>query len=101
MHTESAPCLTQTGNMLRKFALYFLDLLFERLDSLAYFGRELLRRLQKQLAQLSLVWIELLYPFLVFTSLTRFSQQAIFNNRVKHHAFVAQDRCRQVGLGSL
>jgi hypothetical protein len=52
-HTQSVPWLTQTGNMLGKFALYFFDLLFERLHSLACFGRELLSRLQRQPAQLS------------------------------------------------
>ena len=80
--------------MLRKLALYSLDLLFERLDSLACFSREPLSRLQKQLAQLPFVHIELFHSFLVFASLTRFSQQPIFNNRVQHYAFVAQDRCR-------
>jgi hypothetical protein len=44
-------------------------------------------RLQKQLAQLSFVQIELFHSFLVFASLTRFSQQPIFNNRVQHYAF--------------
>src|SRR5271166_449368 len=50
-HTQSVPCLTQTGNMLRKLALEPLDLPFECLDSLVCLSGELLGRLQKQLAQ--------------------------------------------------
>ena len=75
--------------MLRKLALNSLDLLFERIDSLVCFGRELLSRLQKQLAQLPFVHIELFQPFLVVTSLTRLSQQPIFDDRIQYYAFVA------------
>src|SRR5580704_16667789 len=44
-HTQSVPCLAQTGNMLRKLALDLLDLPFECLDSLVCLSRELLGRL--------------------------------------------------------
>ena len=88
-HTQSVPCLAQTGNMLRKLALDLLDLPFERLDSLVCLSGELLGRLQKQLAQLPFIQVELLHQLLVFTSLACFSQQAIFDDRIQYHAFVA------------
>src|SRR5258708_7727439 len=50
--TQSVPCVAQTGNMLRKLALYLLDLPFERLDALVCLNGELLGRLQKKLSQL-------------------------------------------------
>src|ERR1700732_3131994 len=62
-HTQSVPCLAQTGNMLRKLALDLLDLLFECLDSLVCLSGELLGRLQKQLAQLPFIQVALLLLF--------------------------------------
>ena len=47
-------------------------------------------RLQKQLAQLSFVQVELFYQLLFFTSLACLCQQAIFNDRIQYDAFVAQ-----------
>ena len=88
-HTQSAPCLAQTGHMLRKLALDLLDLPFECLDSLVCLNRELLGRLQKQLAQLAFIQVELLHQLLVFTAIACFSQQAIFDDRIQYHAFVA------------
>ena len=88
-HTQSVPCLTQTGNMLRKLSLYRLDLPFECPDSLVCLSGKLLGRLQKQLAQLAFIQVELLQQLLVFTSLACFSQQAIFDDRIQYHAFVA------------
>ena len=87
-HTQSVPCLTQTDHMLRKLALDLLYLPFECLDSLVCLSRELLG-LQKQLAQLAFIQVELLHRVLVFTSLACFSQQAIFDDRIQYHAFVA------------
>jgi hypothetical protein len=39
------------------------------------------------------------HQLVVFTSLACFSQQAIFDDRIQYHAFVAENRCGQVGLG--
>ena len=83
------PRLAKTGHMLRKLALYLLDLPFEFLDSPGCLRGKLLGRLQKQLAQLSFIQIELLHQLLVLTSLACSSQQAIFNDRIQYHAFVA------------
>ena len=88
-HTQSVPCLAQTGNMLRKLALDLLYLPFECLDSLVCLSGELLGRLQKQLAQLPFIQVELLHQLLVFTSLACFSHQAVFDNRIQYHALVA------------
>src|ERR1700720_2429169 len=71
-HTQSVPYLAQTGNMLRKLALDLLDLPFKCLDSLVCLSQELLGRLQKQLAQLAFIQVELLHHLLVFTSLACF-----------------------------
>jgi hypothetical protein len=67
-HTQSVPCLAQTGNMLRKLALDLLYLPFECLDSLVCLIGELLGRLQKQLPKLAFIQVELLHQLLVFTS---------------------------------
>src|SRR5580692_2921439 len=88
-HTQSVPCAPETRNTLRKLALDLLYLPFESLDSLLCLSGKLLERLQKQLAQLSLIQVELLHQLLVFASLGRFSQQAIFDDRIQHCAFVA------------
>src|SRR6202158_5833306 len=88
-HTKSVPCLAQTGNMLRKLALDLLDLPFECLDSLVCLSDELLDRLQKQLAQLSFILVELLHQLLVFTAIACFSQRVIFDDRIQYYAFVA------------
>src|ERR1700730_10865382 len=68
-YTQSVPCLTQTSNMLCKFALDLLDITFERLDSLACLSGEPLGRLQQQLAQLAFIQVELLHQLLVFAFL--------------------------------
>src|SRR5271165_3648391 len=88
-HPQSVPCLAQTGHMLRKLALDLLNLPFECLGSLVYFSGELLGRLQKQLAQLTFIQVELLHQLLVFTSMACFSQQAIFDDRIQYRAFIA------------
>src|SRR5271165_6034534 len=44
-HTQSVPCVTETGNMSRKLALNVLYLLFECVDSLGCFSGKLLGRL--------------------------------------------------------
>ena len=88
-HIQSMPCLAQTGNMLRQLALNLLDLPFECLDSLVCISGELLGRLQKQLAQLTFIQVELLHQLLVFTSMACFSQQAIFDDRIQYRAFIA------------
>src|SRR5271169_4353824 len=88
-HTQSVPCLAQTRNMLRELALNLLYLPFECLDSLVCLSRELLGRLQKQLAQFAFIQIELLHQLLVFTGIACFSQQAIFDDRIQYYAFVA------------
>ena len=44
--------------------------------------------------------VELVEQLLILTSLTCFSQQPIFDDRIQYHAFVAHDGCGQVGLGS-
>jgi hypothetical protein len=75
--------------MLRKLALDLLYLPFECLNSLVCLSGELLGRLLKQLAQLPLIQVELLHQLLVSTSLTFFSQQAIFYDRIQYHTFVA------------
>src|SRR5271166_5113694 len=41
-HTQSVPCLAQTGNMLRKLVLDLLDLPFECLNSLVCLSGEFL-----------------------------------------------------------
>src|SRR5580704_16544629 len=87
--TQCVQCLTQTGHMLRELALDPLYLPFERLDSLVCLSGELLGRLQKQLAQLPFIQVELLHQFLVFTSLACCSHQAVFDNRIQYHALVA------------
>src|ERR1700737_829736 len=92
-HTQSVPCLAQTGHMLRKLALDLLDLRFECPDSLVCRDGELSGRLQKQLAQLPFIQVKSLHPLLVFTSLACFSQQAIFDDRIQYHAFVTHDGC--------
>jgi hypothetical protein len=68
--TQGVPYLTQTGHMLRKLALNLLDLPFECLDSLVCLNRKLLGRLQKQLAQLAFIQVELFYQLLVFREIT-------------------------------
>ncbi len=88
-HTQSVPCLAQTGNMLRKLALDLLDIPFECLDSLVCLSGELLGRLQIELAELAFIQVELLHQLLVFTSMACFSQQTIFDDRIQYHAFVA------------
>src|ERR1700693_1257556 len=90
-HTQSVPCLAQTGNMLRKLALDLLYLPFECLDSLVCLSGELLGRLQKQLTQLALIQVELLHQLLVLSSLACLGQQAIFDDRIQYYAFVAED----------
>ena len=45
--------------------------------------------LQKKLAQLPFIRVELLRQLLVFTTISCFSQQAIFDNRIQYYAFVA------------
>ena len=65
-HIQSMPCLAQTGNMLRQLALNLLDLPFECHDSLVCLSGELLGRLQKQLAQLAFIQVELLHQLQVF-----------------------------------
>src|ERR1700738_4097791 len=79
-HPQSVPCLAQTGNMLRKLALDLLDLPFECRDSLVCLSDELLDRLQKQLAQLPFILVELLHQLLVFTAIACFSQQVILDD---------------------
>src|ERR1700674_3181733 len=59
-YTQSAPCLAQTRNTLCKLALDLLDLPFECLDSLVSLSGKILGRLQKQLAQLPFIQVELL-----------------------------------------
>ena len=50
---------------------------FECLDSLVCLSRKLLGRLQKQLAQLAFIQVELFHQLLVFREITCFSQQAL------------------------
>jgi hypothetical protein len=69
-------------------ALDLLDLAFECLDSLVCLSGKLLGRLQKQLAQLAPILIELLHQLLVRRILARLSQQAVFDDRIQDHAFV-------------
>jgi len=88
-HTQSVPCLAQTGDMLRKLALDLLDLPFECLDSLVCFSGKLLGRLQIELAQLAFIQVELVHQIPVFTSLACVSQQAIFDDRIQYYAFIA------------
>jgi hypothetical protein len=88
-YTESVPCLVQTGHMLRKLAFDLLDVAFESLDTLVCLSGKLLSRLQKQLAQLPFIQVELLHQLLIFTPMACLSQQAIFDDRIQYYAFVA------------
>jgi hypothetical protein len=74
--------------MPRKPTLDLFDLPFECLDSLVRFTGDLLDRLQKQLSQLAFIQVKLLHQILVLTSLACFSQQSIFDDRIRHNAFV-------------
>src|SRR5260370_42639869 len=88
-HAQSVPCMAQSRHMLRKLALDLLYLPFECIDSLVCLSGELLRRLQKQLAQLPFIQVELFHQLLVLTSLACFSQQAILDDRIQYYPFVA------------
>ena len=67
-HTQSVPCVTETGNISRKLALNVLYLLFECLDSLGCFSGKLLGRLQIELAKLPFIQVKLLHELLAFTA---------------------------------
>ena len=67
-HTQSVPCLTETGNLSRQLSLNLLYLLFECLDSLVCLSGKLLGRLQIELAKLPFIQVKLLHQLLAFTA---------------------------------
>src|SRR5260370_24278855 len=87
-HTQSVPCVTETGNVSRKLALNLFYLPFECLDSLVCLSGELLGRLQIELAEVPFIQVKLLHQLLAFTATPCFSHRPIFDSRSQYYAFV-------------